>query len=109
MYKKGRGINMLKISEFQMKDVVNVSNGRKMGHIADLEINLTTGRIDAVIIPGAGRMMGFLGRDNDIVIPWKDIVKIGKDVILVRFMDQGENSNEYIQNGASYKRRSEND
>ncbi|WP_257350177.1 YlmC/YmxH family sporulation protein [Pseudalkalibacillus decolorationis] len=81
---------MIKISEFQVKDVVNVSNGRKMGHIADLEINLSTGKIEALIIPGAGRMMGLMRKENDIVIPWRDIVKIGKDVILVRFEDQTE-------------------
>lgn len=76
---------MLKISDFQMKDVVNVSNGKKLGNIADLEINVTTGMIDAVVIPGSGRMMGFLKRENDLVIPWRNIVKIGSDVILVRY------------------------
>jgi YlmC/YmxH family sporulation protein len=82
---------VIKISEFQVKDVVNVSNGRKLGHIADLEINLGTGKIEAIVIPGAGRMMGFMRKENDIIIPWRDIVKIGKDVILVRFEDHSEN------------------
>jgi YlmC/YmxH family sporulation protein len=94
---------MMKISEFQMKDVVNVSNGRKMGHISDLDINLTTGRVDAIIIQGNARVMGFFGRDNDILIPWRDIVKIGKDVILVRFNDTSEGSTEYLQSGSEYK------
>ena len=75
---------MLKISDFQMKDVVNVSNGKRLGNIADLEINVTTGMIEAVVIPGAGKMMGLLKREDDLVIPWRNIVKIGSDVILVR-------------------------
>lgn len=54
------GCDMNKISDFQVKDVVNVANGKKLGHIADLEINLNTGKIDAIIIPGAGKMLGFL-------------------------------------------------
>jgi YlmC/YmxH family sporulation protein len=94
---------MMKISEFQMKDVVNVSNGRKMGHISDLEINLTTGRIEAIIIQGNARVMGFFARENDIIIPWRDIVKIGKDVILVRFKDTSDSPNEYLQSGPEYK------
>ncbi|WP_313798750.1 YlmC/YmxH family sporulation protein [Cytobacillus sp.] len=78
---------MIKISEFQLKDVVNVSNGRKLGNIGDIDINIQTGKIDAVIIGGAGKVLGFFGRDDDIVIPWKNILKIGEDVILVRYKD----------------------
>jgi sporulation protein YlmC with PRC-barrel domain len=28
--------------------------------------------------------MGFFGKDEEVVIPWRNIVKIGADVILVR-------------------------
>ncbi|MDF2858123.1 MAG: hypothetical protein K0Q87_3974 [Neobacillus sp.] len=76
---------MVKISEFQIKDVVNVSDGKRLGNIGDIEINLTTGKIDAVVITGAGKVLGFFGREEDIVIPWKNIIKIGQDVILVRY------------------------
>ncbi|MDR7076368.1 YlmC/YmxH family sporulation protein [Neobacillus niacini] len=75
----------MKISEFQIKDVVNVSDGKKLGNIGDIEINLTTGKIEAVIVTGNGKVLGFFGREEDIVIPWKNIIKIGQDVILVRF------------------------
>jgi YlmC/YmxH family sporulation protein len=77
--------NMVKISEFQIKDVVNVADGKKLGNIGDIEINLTTGKIEAVIVTGNGKVLGFFGREEDIVIPWKNIIKIGQDVILVRF------------------------
>jgi YlmC/YmxH family sporulation protein len=85
---------MIKISEFQLKDVVNVSNGRKLGNIGDIDINIQTGRIDAVIIGGAGKVLGFFGRDEDIIIPWKNILKIGEDVILVRHTDSTMLNNE---------------
>ncbi|HET7657151.1 MAG TPA: YlmC/YmxH family sporulation protein, partial [Bacillales bacterium] len=78
---------MSRISEFQAKDVVNVSDGKVLGHIGDLEINTNTGKIDSLIIPGNGRMMGLFGRESDVVISWKNIVRIGTDVILVRFRD----------------------
>lgn len=82
---------MMKISEFQIKDVVSVSNGKRLGNIYDLEINVTTGKIEAIIIQGNAKVMGLFGRDNDIVIPWKQIVKIGTDVILVRHNEVGVN------------------
>lgn len=76
---------MIKISEFQIKDVVNVADGKKLGNIGDIEINLDTGTVEAVVISGNGKVLGFFGREEDIVIPWKNIIKIGEDVILVRY------------------------
>ena len=77
---------MLKISEFQLKDVVNVADGKKLGNVGDIDIDLTTGKIQAVII-GGSRVLGFFGKDDEIVIPWKNIVQIGSDVIFVRYKD----------------------
>lgn len=81
---------MVKISDFQIKDVVNVADGKRLGNIGDIEINLNTGKIEAVVVSGNGKVLGFFGREEDIVIPWKNILKIGHDVILVRFKDIGE-------------------
>lgn len=76
---------MVRISDFQVKDVVNVADGKKLGNIGDIDINLNTGQIDAIIITGVGKVLGFFGRDEDIIIPWSNILKIGEDVILVRY------------------------
>ncbi|MGM0750348.1 MAG: YlmC/YmxH family sporulation protein [Bacillota bacterium] len=83
---------MVRISEFQVKDVVSISDGRKLGNIGDIEINLDTGKIEAIVIGGGGKILGFFGKEEDIVIPWSSIVKIGEDVILVRYKE-----NHYIQ------------
>ncbi|MBM7701784.1 YlmC/YmxH family sporulation protein [Metabacillus iocasae] len=80
---------MIKISDFQTKDVVNVADGKKLGNIGDIDINLNTGKIEAVII-NSSRMLGFFGKDEDVVIPWQNIVKIGADVILVRYKETYE-------------------
>ena len=90
-------VHVIKISEFQIKDVVNVADGKRLGNIADIEINLTTGKIEAVVISGSGRVLGFFGKDEDIVIPWKNIIKIGQDVILVRFKGNPDRLNEGIE------------
>lgn len=76
---------MLKISDIQAKDIVNISDGKVLGHISDLDINLETGTVNSIIIGGSGKMLTFLGgRETEIIIPWGNIVKIGSDVILVR-------------------------
>lgn len=78
---------MMRISEFQTKDVVNVANGKKLGNIGDIDIDLDTGKIRSLIILGSGKMLGLFGREESVVIPWQNIVKIGADVILVRLHD----------------------
>lgn len=75
---------MVKISDFQTKEVVNILDGKRLGQISDLEIDLRHGRVEAIIVPGPGKFMGFFSAGNDYVIPWRNIVKIGKDVVLVR-------------------------
>lgn len=74
---------MTRISDFQIKDIVNIADGKKLGNMTDLEINTTTGKIEAIIVSNSSRWMGVFGRDQEIVIPWHKIKKIGTDVILV--------------------------
>ncbi|SDI66608.1 YlmC/YmxH family sporulation protein [Natribacillus halophilus] len=74
---------MLKITDLQSKEVVNVQTGKRLGSLGDVDINLTTGAIDYLIITGAGRLLGMFGRDDEVIIPWQQIAKIGTDVILV--------------------------
>jgi YlmC/YmxH family sporulation protein len=81
---KSGGCWMMRISEFQTKDVVNVANGKKLGNIGDIDIDLQTGQIQSLIILGAGKVLGLFGREEETVIPWQNIVKVGADVILVR-------------------------
>lgn len=75
---------MMKISELQVKDIVNMDNGKRLGQLTDLDINLNTGAIEALVINASGKMMGLFGKESEeIIIPWKNIIRIGSDVILV--------------------------
>ncbi|OPZ90992.1 MAG: PRC-barrel domain protein [Firmicutes bacterium ADurb.Bin419] len=76
---------MNRTSDFRQKEVINISDGRRLGFVCDVEINLETGRLDAIVIPGEGRFFGLFGKDGDYVIPWSKIKKIGEDIILVEF------------------------
>ncbi len=38
----------------------------------------------AIVVPGPGRVLGgIFGKNNDYLIDWHDIVRIGTDAILV--------------------------
>ncbi len=81
---------MCRSSQFKQKEVINMTDGRRMGFVSDVEINVEDGRLEAIIIPGPGKLFGIIGKDGEIVIPWECIKKIGEDIILVdldeRFM-----------------------
>lgn len=72
-----------RIADLRQKEVINVTDGRRLGFVSDVEIDLESGRIDAIVIPGEGRLFGFIGKDNEFIIPWEKIKKIGEDIILV--------------------------
>ncbi|MGB9885553.1 MAG: YlmC/YmxH family sporulation protein [Moorellales bacterium] len=74
---------MVRASELRLRDVVNVRDGRRLGLIKDLELDIENGRVKSIILPGPTRLMGLLGRTEDVVIPWEQIKKLGVDVILV--------------------------
>ncbi|WP_245797912.1 YlmC/YmxH family sporulation protein [Domibacillus mangrovi] len=75
---------MMRISDFQLKDIVNVTDGKKLGRLSDIELNSATGAISALIIEQGGKKFGLFGKEEEITIFWMNIVKIGGDVILVR-------------------------
>ncbi len=74
---------ILRASELRVKEVVSVNDGKRLGYIFDLEIDMDTGRVISFVIPGGGRILGFLGRGGELVIDWENIKKVGKDVVLV--------------------------
>jgi YlmC/YmxH family sporulation protein len=76
-------------SDIRQKDVINITNGRRLGTIVDMNFS-SDGRITSISVPGPFSVMNlFRSNRTDVVIPWESIVKIGEDVILVRVNDMG--------------------
>lgn len=74
---------MFRISDLRHKDVVNNIDGKRLGYIKDVELDLNEGKIRAIILPGENKMFSLFGRNEDIVVDWQQVKKIGVDVILV--------------------------
>lgn len=68
-------------SDFSKKAVINVSDGRELGHVCDLIFN-NCGTILAIIVPGKKSLFKSLTSSDNLIIPFNRIVKIGSDVIL---------------------------
>ncbi len=75
-----------KAGELRQKEVINISDAKRLGFVADVEVSLEHGAIEAIIVPGKSKLFNF-SSGGDCVIPWHKIKKIGDDVILVELSE----------------------
>lgn len=90
---------MVKISDLRMREVVNILDGKKLGNISDIELDLDNGRVTAFILPGRVRGFSIFTKREEVVVPWEKIIRIGRDVILVEV----QTVNEIDQNRDIYR------
>ncbi len=69
--------------ELRRKEVINICDGARLGTICDLELDDCDGRICSIIVPGPSKLWGIVRSNEELVIPYCHIKKIGDDVILV--------------------------
>ena len=74
---------MTYFSELKYKEVIDVHTGFRLGYVCDMEFDDREGHIVSLITPGRPRFFGLLGREDDYVLPWGCIVRVGNDIILV--------------------------
>ena len=72
-----------RLAQLRYKEVVSVSDGSRFGFVGDMEVDLDTGRVTALVVPGRLRLPGLLGREEDRYIPWDAVRRFGQDIILV--------------------------
>lgn len=73
---------MGRLSGFRKKEVINVPDGRRLGFVCDADVNLRDGRVEAIVVAGAGKLLG-CGKDVELVIPYDRIRRVGEDLVLV--------------------------
>ena len=72
-----------RFTQLQCKEVICVADGRRLGFVCDVQVEVPDGCVRAIIVPGPCRFLGLFGRRDDFVIPWNCIRRIGPDIILV--------------------------
>ena len=73
----------LRITDLQCKEVICVADGRRLGFVSDVQVEVPSGQVCAIVVPCPCKMIPFPGRNDEFVIPWKYIKKIGPDIVLV--------------------------
>jgi YlmC/YmxH family sporulation protein len=73
----------MRICELKQKEVINICDCRRLGYVGDVDFDMETGCLLAIIVPGPGCFCGFLVREKEFIIPFCDIRQVGPDIILV--------------------------
>ena len=79
-------IQLHSLNAMRNMEVIDILTGTKIGFISDFKIDCDENKIIALILPG--EIKSWFAKEDEKEILWKDIVKIGIDVILVNTKDE---------------------
>ena len=74
---------MMKLSELQRKNIINIRDGKVVGRIVDVELDTNSGLLIHLVIEKAHLIRNIFSSEEDIVIKFTQIKKLGEDVILI--------------------------
>jgi YlmC/YmxH family sporulation protein len=69
--------------DFKQKEVINIKDGKILGFVIDVQADFEKGEIHSIVVAKTGKIFNNVNSKNNITVDWKDIIKIGEDVILV--------------------------
>ncbi len=84
---------VVSFSDLCEKEVINLCDGKRLGYICDIDIDIECGKIIRIALPAKN---GFFPSKNKIFIRWDNIERIGEDIILVRFTEVQSCKNSHI-------------
>ena len=57
----------MRICELKQREVINVKDCKRLGFVGDVDFDISTGKMLAIIVPGPGCVWGFLGREKEYI------------------------------------------
>lgn len=69
------------LNAIRAMEIIDIKTGCKLGFVQDLVIDIEESKIVSIIIPSGGK--NWFSKEDDIEIPWRNVIKAGMDVILV--------------------------
>lgn len=68
--------------QLREREVVNIADGKRLGRIIDMGFTCQ-GKILGIILPANRKFFKNITNNDNIFVPWRQVLKIGDDVILV--------------------------
>ena len=72
-----------RVAQLQYKEVIDIADGTRYGFVGDVELDPDRGSVEGIVVRGRPRLLGLLGREEDVVFPWSAVKRFGEDIILV--------------------------
>ena len=73
----------MRIRELRRKEVINITDGGRLGFVGDVDLRMPDGQTAALIVYGPARFFGLFGRGEEYYVPWDSIQRIGDDIVLI--------------------------
>ena len=77
-----------RVEDLRYKEVVNIANGHRLGYISDIIMDTESGRVISLVVPGRCKFLGMFWREDDYILPWDCIKRIGNDLVLIEVSGQ---------------------
>ncbi|MBE7074536.1 MAG: YlmC/YmxH family sporulation protein [Clostridiales bacterium] len=90
--------------ELRCKEVINVTDGKKLGHIIDIVFDLPSGKIKGLVVPINQPGFNLFKQPQHLFIPYNQICKIGDDIILVELYEDNIQANIFALNAPKKKK-----
>lgn len=77
----------MRLTELQNKDIVDIESGKIIGGIIDILLD-ENGNLESLVVEKTKFLISLFTSKDEIEVKWKQIEKIGQDVILVRLTSE---------------------
>ena len=64
----------MRIRELRRKEVINITDGGRLGFVGDVDLRMPDGQTAALIVYGPARFFGLFGRGEEYYVPWDSIL-----------------------------------
>lgn len=74
----------MNLSDIQAKEIISIVDGRKLGRVVDVHVNIEDGKINYFVAEQKHFFKRLFGKEVETKFTFANIDKIGEDVILVK-------------------------
>lgn len=81
----------LPLSQIRQMEVIDISEGKRLGFISDIVFDDDIKRIEYIVIPPQNNLFSIFRKKDEMFIKWEQIKVIGIDIILINMDEKKAN------------------
>jgi YlmC/YmxH family sporulation protein len=95
MKEKYEDKRVLPLTQLRQMEVIDISEGKRLGFISDIIFDDDIKGIEYVVIPPQSSVFSIFRKKDEIFVKWESIKVIGIDIILVNMDEKKANDVEF--------------